>query len=56
MKLMSSELRFNNADPYLKWLVKAIEGKYPERWDTKEKYLKAALNNAKAYLKENEKC
>jgi hypothetical protein len=52
---MSSELRFNNADPYLKWLVKAIEGKLPDNWNDKEQYLKAALNNAKAYLKENEK-
>jgi hypothetical protein len=50
-KLISHELRFCSADPYLEWLVRAIEEDVPDNWNNKDKYLKAALANAKAYLK-----
>ena len=46
--LRSNNLRFSSADPYLKWLVTAVDSK-------DEGEIQRALVNAKTYLKTAEK-
>ena len=52
--LRSNELRYQDALPYLRWLVNALDNKLPENWTNQEEYLECALVNAKEYIKVSE--